>query len=239
MSEGEALVFARCAGFLFRAPGFSHPSVPPPVRAGLAFAIAPALALRVPAADTSRGGFVTALAAELILGAAIGIGASMLYDGAYAGGRAIDDYVGIRSSVPSASFVAPSGFGRVWSLAFTTAFFVLGGYRVALDAFAATFDTLPPGSLLAPAGVYAFALTLPGTLLRAAVLVAAPSIVTALLIQVALAGASRVVARLSTFMLAFPIVFVAAVLTSLAALPAVIGAAAHPWLDLSPLSARR
>jgi hypothetical protein len=33
------LVFARSAGMVFRAPGFSHPSVPPPVRAGLALAL--------------------------------------------------------------------------------------------------------------------------------------------------------------------------------------------------------
>jgi flagellar biosynthetic protein FliR len=238
VSETEALVFARCAGFFFRAPGFSHPAVPAPLRAGLAFAVAPALALRAHSAAGGRA-FVAALAAELLLGAAIGMAASMIYDGAYAGGRAIDDYVGIRASVPSASFVAPSGFGRLWSLAFAAAFFVFGAYRIALDALARSFDTLPPGVLVAAPGLSAFAVALPATLLESALLVAAPSIVTALVIQLALAGASRVVARLSTFVLAFPIVFVAAVLTSLVALPALIGAAANPRVDLTPLRAAR
>jgi flagellar biosynthesis protein FliR len=42
--DAALLVFARCVGFVFRAPGFSHPGVPPPVRAGLALAMTGALA---------------------------------------------------------------------------------------------------------------------------------------------------------------------------------------------------
>ena len=50
--------------------------------------------------------------------------AASLYDGAYAGGRAVDDYVGVKAIAPSVQLVAPSGFGRIWSLAFTGGFFL-------------------------------------------------------------------------------------------------------------------
>ena len=40
MTQTDLLVFARAAGLVARAPGFSHPSVPPMVRAGLALALA-------------------------------------------------------------------------------------------------------------------------------------------------------------------------------------------------------
>jgi flagellar biosynthetic protein FliR len=123
MTATALLVFARCAGFVFRAPGLSHPAVPAPVRAGLALALTIAV---LPAASARAGSgivFISAVALELAIGAAIGIAASILYDGAYAGGRALDDYVGIRGSVPNAQVYAASGFGRIWSLVFTAGFF--------------------------------------------------------------------------------------------------------------------
>ena len=119
MSDGEALVLARCAGFVFRAPGFSHPDVPPALRAGFAFVLSLAFAHGyVAGTSPARGGLIAALASELILGAAIGTAASMLYDGAFSGGRALDDYVGIRASVPNANVAAGAGSSLRLSMTF-------------------------------------------------------------------------------------------------------------------------
>ncbi len=232
-------MFARCAGFAFRAPGFSHPAVPPPLRAGFAYVVSLAYARSFAAAvRTPAEGFVFALAGEALVGAAIGVAASMLYDGAYAGGRALDDYVGIRASVPSADVAAGAGFGRLWSLAFAAAFFALGGDRVALVAFGDSFVRLPPGALLGAGTLQTFAVTLPATLVRAAVFVAGPALALVFVAQVALGIVARLVPRFSTFTLAFPIVFACAVLATLAALPATLGAAGRPWMDLDLLGAR-
>ena len=238
MGDAQLLVFARCAGFVFRAPGFSHPDVPAPVRAGFAYVLSLALAHALAANVRLGSGIVFAVAGETLIGAAIGTAASMLYDGAYAGGRALDDYVGIRASVPSANVSAGAGFGRLWSLAFAAAFFELGGYRVALEAFADTFRTLPPAALVAPAHLQTFGVALPQTLLRAALYVAAPAIGIALVAQFALAVVARVVPRFSTFTLAFPVVFGCVVLATIAALPFVLQAAAAPWWDLGQLRPR-
>jgi flagellar biosynthetic protein FliR len=234
------LVFARCIGFVFRAPGFSHPDVPPPLRAGFAFVLS--LALTHAVAGTARAphdGLAFAVAIETLVGAAIGTAASMLYDGAYAGGRALDDYVGIRASVPSANVAAGAGFGRLWSLAFVTGFFVLGGYRIALEGFAHAFVTLPPGALASSHDLLTFGLTLPATLARAALFVAGPAIAIAFVLQFSLAIVARLVPRLSTFSLAFPIVFAAVLLATIAALPWVLDASGHPWMDLTSLRAPR
>ena len=75
----------------------------------------------------------------LLFGAAIGMTASLLYDAAYAGGRVVDDYVCVRAIAPNLQLVAPSGFGRIWSLVFTGGFFLSGGYRVALTEVGRTF----------------------------------------------------------------------------------------------------
>ncbi len=111
------------------------------VRAGFALVLAIAMLPAVQAVHAPDGlAFVAAIAGDFGIGAAIGIAASVLYDGAYAGGRALDDYVGIRGSVPNAQVFAGAGFGRIWSLVFTAGFFLLGGYRIVIAAFARSFE---------------------------------------------------------------------------------------------------
>jgi len=206
--------------------------VPAPVRAGLALAMTGALAAHMKPVGLDGVAFVAAAVLELTVGAAIGIAASMLYDGAYAGGRALDDYVGIRGSVPNAQVYAPSGFGRIWSLVFTAGFFLLGGYRIAILAFAHTFDIFPPGSVPASRDLFAFAVTLPEGIVEAALLVAGPAIVLVFVAQLALGSLARVTPRFSGFTLTFPIMFGAALLATIAAVPALFEQSAVPWLKL-------
>lgn len=225
------LAFARCAGFVSRAPGFSHPAVPHAVRAGLgavlAIGISPALAH---ARSPDGIAFVVALAAEFGIGAAIGFAASILYDGAYAGGRLLDDYTGIKTAVPNAQVFAPSGFGRIWSLVFTAGFFVLGAYRYVILVFAQSFTRTPPGTLVASHDLYAYAVGLPSTIVEAALLVAGPAIALVFVVQVALGALARVIPRFGSFTLSFPLVFAAALGACIVAIPLMYGLSAHPWL---------
>jgi flagellar biosynthetic protein FliR len=230
--SGTALiVFARCAGFFFRAPGFSHPSVPPTVRAGLAFVLAITLLPAVQAVHAPDGiAFVAALATDFGVGAAIGIAASVLYDGAYAGGRALDDYVGIRGSVPNAQVFASAGFGRIWSLVFTAGFFLLGGYRIVIEAFCRSFESVPPGGAVGARDLYAYAITLPVSIIEAALLVAGPAIALVFVAQIMLGALTRVIPRFAGFTLSFPIVFAMALLATIAAVPVLFGQSAVPWI---------
>lgn len=233
MSGTALLVFARCAGFVFRAPGFSHPSVPPVLRAGfalmLAIAIAPAVrGIRAP----DGAAFALAAAGELGIGAAIGIAASVLYDGAYAGGRALDDYAGIRGSVPNAQLFAASAFGRIWSMLFCTGFFLLGGYRIVIPAFAQSFYRLPPGSMPAARDLYAYAVSLPVSIIEAALLVAGPAIAMVFAAQATLGALTRVIPRFASFTLSFPIVFGLAIVVTLVTIPVLFAVSGVPWLHV-------
>jgi flagellar biosynthetic protein FliR len=236
MTATALLVFARSAGLIFRAPGFSHPSVPPPVRAALALALALAIAPQVRPAAFSGVAFTFAVAGETLLGAAIGTGASLLYDAAYYAGRAIDDYIGVRGSVPNANVTSAQAFGRLWSVVFLAGFFLLDGYVPVVRAFAGSFEQIAPGAFVAPAAWSAFAAALPATIVRAALLIAAPALAAALCVQVALAAVARVVPRLASFSLAFPAVLAAAIVVTLAGIPLFAPMAAHPWL-LAPFGA--
>ena len=230
MTQTTLLVFARSAGLVFRAPGFSHPSVPPPVRAGLALALALIVAPNVHATALDGGIFALAIAGETLLGAAIGTGAALLYDAAYYAGRLVDDYVGVRGSVPSANVTSAQAFGRLWSSVFLAGFFLLDGYVPVVRAFAASFDAVAPGGIVAPGAWSAFAIALPVTIVRGALLIAAPALTVALTVQIALAAIARVVPRLASFSLAFPVAFAAAIVVTLIGIPLFAPLAAQPWL---------
>jgi flagellar biosynthesis protein FliR len=215
------LVFARCAGFVFRAPGFSHPSVPAPLRAGLAVALAMAIVPGLPHLRSAVGDatLLLALLTEFLLGSAIGMTASLVYDGAYAGGRIVDDYVGVKAIAPSLQLVAPSGFGRVWSLAFTGGYFLLGGYRVAVIGFAASFTRIPLGTPLHSHGWSAYVAGFVAAFVVVALQVAAPAVALAFVVQIALGALSRVIPRFGSLTLAFPLAFAAALVATAIAVP--------------------
>ncbi len=230
MSAAGLLVFARCAGFIFRAPGFSHPSVPRTLRAGIALVLALAIAPSIHRVTLDGAALVLAVAFELALGTAIGMSASLLYDAAYTGGRMLDDYVGVKAIAPNVALVAPSGFGRLWSLAFTTGYLLLGAYRPALLGFAGSFTRVQPGAFVDAHAWSAFALTLVTTTVLVAASVAGPAMAIAFVVQVALAVLSRAIPRFSTFTLSFPLVFAAVLVVTAISLPIMVLRAAHPLL---------
>lgn len=205
------------------------------VGCALAFAIAPSAR----AAHAPSGAlFAIAVAAEVLFGAAIGQFASLLYDAAYAGGRVVDDYAGVRAIAPSAQLVAPSGFGRIWSIAFTGGFFLFGAYRIVILAFAQTFRTVPPGVGVTAASVVAYAGALGETMMLAALAVAGPAVALAFVVQVALAAVSRAVPRLGGVTLVSPFVFAAAIAATAISVPTLEGLAAHPYVN-APLQPAR
>ncbi len=233
MTPLYALVFARCAGFVFRAPGFSHSAVPPIVRLGLALVLAIGFAPALHAPSGLAGGsLVLALAMEFAIGALVGLAASVLYEGITAGARALDDYVGIQDSVRFASNAGGEAFSQLWSITFLAAFFVFGGYQLLIEVFANGFSTLPPGALLQPNHVMDLAVSLPSLVIRAALIVAGPGILLGFLAQLALGAVARVIPRFSNFTLTFPIVFAIVLLATLATLPFATSLAGRPWLHV-------
>jgi len=231
------LVFARCAGFVFRAPGFAHPSVPPPLRAGLALAISGAVTSGLSPAHRGIDGaiFAMALLTEFAIGSTIGMTASLVYDAAYAGGRVVDDYVGVKAIAPSLQLVAPSGFGRLWSLAFTGGFFLSGAYRFVVLGFSQSFTRLPVGAAAHASGWGAYAETFAQTFVVTALHVAGPAVALAFVVQIAVGALSRVVPRFASFTLAFPLAFAAALVATVIALPLVAEHRVVPLLAIPGL----
>lgn len=233
MTTVALLAVARAAGLVARSPGFSHPSVPMPVRAGLAVALGLAIAPQV--ADPGALALPElsiAVAANVLVGAAIGFGASLLYDAAYFAGRTIDDYLGVRGSMPNASVTSAQAFGRLWSSVFLAAFVLLDGWVPVVHAFAASFAAIGPRAMPSVAGWAGYTHALAHGVLLAAALVAAPAIAVAASLQLGLAAVTRIIPRLASFTLAFPLVFGAALCVTVVTVPLLVPAGARPWLVL-------
>jgi flagellar biosynthetic protein FliR len=230
MTQLGALVFVRCIGFVSRAPGFSHPSVPVPLRAALAFVLALGLVPALAAGREFAGpSLVAALVFELLVGAAIGFGASVLYEGAAAGGRVLDDYVGIQVANPTATAGSGQSFQQLWGLGFITAFFVLDGYQFIVIALTDSLQSIPPGALVLH-GLGAFALGLPVLVMRAALLVAGPALALGVVASIGLGAIARIVPRFNNFLLTFPVLFAVVLLTTLVMLGPILAQAGKPWL---------
>lgn len=231
----------RCAGFISRAPGFSHKAVPRMVRAALCAVFTIAVAPTVPSLAPERyvgGSFLLAVLSEFAFGATIGYAASILYEGVGSGGAELDDYTGVQGSTGgSASSGAGPGLGKMWSMLFLTVYFITGAYAMPMIAFSEGFHSVPPGSIVKPDQWMTLLTTLPQLTVKAALYVAGPAIAVGLFSQITLGTLGRVIPKFQTQNVSFGVMFFAVLSATLATAPMALPLAARPWLPL-PLPGR-
>jgi len=110
----------------------------------------------------------------------------------------------------------------------------LDGWAIVITTFAQSFASVPPGRLIAANAWSAYAFALPTTIARAALMMAAPAVVVAAVVQLTLGAIARVVPRFSSFTLAFPIIFAATILVTIATVPLLAPLSGRPWM-LAPV----
>lgn len=212
------LVFARGLGFFARAPGFGRQNVPAIVRVAFGFALALAVAPSQPRiVEHDAAAFVVAAACELLTGAAMGIAATLVAEAAGAAARLLDDFVGLRASVPQVA-VAPPGFGGLWSLVFVAGFFALGGIDMLIVAFADSFHIVPLASAANSELLRSLGLSFGAKFARLALELAAPALCVALCIQLGFAALARVIPRFGHLSVAYPLAYAGVLLLAFASL---------------------
>jgi len=212
------LVFARAIGFFARAPGFSRPDVPATVRVGFALALALAVTPSLPrTVERDAQTFAFAAASEALVGTVLGLVATLVAEAVAAAARILDDFVGLRASVPQIAVAAP-GFGGLWSLVFTASFFSLGGMDALVVAFAHSFGIVPTGSTANGELLRAAGLRFAAPFARLALELAAPGLCVALCVQLGLAVLARVVPRFGHLSLAYPVAYAGVLLVAFASL---------------------
>ena len=203
------LVFVRVGGLLAAAPFFSRPFIPVPVKVMLAVLLAFVLAGfaegPLPPHVDQPIGFVLALVMEAGTGVLLGFGAQFVFFAVQTAGEAL----GFQMSLGLAQAYDPAGagsanpLGRILSLAFLLIFLLLNGPAHLIKALTLSLEVVPLGGARLDAGG-ALLIQWTGAFFATALRLAAPFMVSLLLLDTALGIFARVIPQADLFAISLP-----------------------------------
>lgn len=211
-----AMVSARVVGVLMVAPLWSMQAVPTRVRGAAAVVIALMLLPAAAATPIDLTGPLPmlALAAEFLVGLAIGLTAAFFTHGLTVAAEVVSLQMGLSlgAALGGMTDVGTPGIGQFYGQGALVVFATLGGPLLIVAALGASLRALPPGSAMAAHEGSVALLAMSGSVFTSAVRVAAPVMVALLVTNLALAVLNRAVPQLNTMMVAVPITVVVGLL---------------------------
>lgn len=238
---GLLMVMLRITGLLASSQVLGGGLVPWRVRIALALATSLLLAPVVPPAAPffGAGDLILAGAAELLLGLAVGLTASLFIHGVRMAGQV----AGIQMGLGFSALVDPQSGERTTVLArwlgLTAWLVVLGcnGHLVLLRGLAESFSWLPPGSASRSLARVVAGVPMAGAqLFLTAVVVAAPALAVVLLLNVGMALLARAAPQLHILVIGFIITIVVGVTTLAFSLGGLAGQFRDGYLRLANLA---
>jgi flagellar biosynthesis protein FliR len=202
------LVGARVGGVLLIAPVFSSRTVPMMLRTGLLVLLVLLIhpvALAAPGAEPVLT--AATLAAETLIGFAIGLGAALFVGAAEAAGDLLAVQMGLSgaASLDPLTMHSVPVLGQFCSLFAVTLMLAVDGHLLMIDSLAASLSYLPPGAPIdAPAGLGAM-VSLGSTLFLLGLRFAAPVVAVVLIANASLAVLGRAAPQLNVIQVAFPV----------------------------------
>jgi flagellar biosynthesis protein FliR len=211
------LVSIRLGPMLILAPVLGSTAIP--VRARVLFALA--LSAMVVASTrtvwqldlTSCAALVSAALAELVIGAALAFGLLAAFAAFLFGGRLLDLQIGfgVASLIdPSTRGQAPL-VGTLLNLVATAVFFAADGHHVLIRGVARSLDRFPPGTSLSSLQVDALVAQF-GVVFAYGLAIVAPAVFALLLLDVAMAVATRTMPQMNVFVVSMPLKIVVGLL---------------------------
>ena len=204
------LVFARLGAAVMLLPGLGEQEIPPTIRLALGLALLalllPPLAPGLPPAPADGAEAVRLIAQEAAIGIWLGGLARILALALAMAGQAVAMLIGLQGVLvtdPSLGAQA-TALGRAFGL--MTAVLVLSGglYAIALRALAESYAVLPAGAPL-PTGLAAESIAAAGAAsLDLALRLAAPFVIAAVVLNIALGLLARLAPQVQTFFIAIP-----------------------------------
>lgn len=216
------LVGARVSGLMLLAPSLSATIVPRLVKVGLivlfTVLMQPAVLPLAEQAVLSPG----AIAGEVLVGLAIGLGAALIVGAAETAG----DLMAVQIGLSGTAILDPMDNSQLPSLGVFTRLFAvtllltMGLHEVMLRALAESFVAMPPGAARDLAGGLEALVGSGSTLFLLGLRFAAPVIAVVLLVNVALAILSRAAPQFNLLSVSFPIQIALGLFALAATLPA-------------------
>lgn len=216
------LVGTRVSGMMLVAPSFSTTAVPRLVRVGCVVLLTVLLQPAVLPLTQSAVLTPAALAAEVLIGLAIGLGAALIVGAAEMAGDVMAVQIGLSGSaildpLDTTQIPVLGVFLRMFAV---TLLLTLNLHAVMLNALADSFTTLVPGRAVSLTGGLEALVASGSALFAIGVRFAAPVIAVVLLANVALAILSRAAPQINLLSVSFPVQIALGLFALAAALPA-------------------
>jgi flagellar biosynthesis protein FliR len=216
------LALVRATAWIFTSPPFNGNVIPTTVKAGLAAALALAIAphIKDPHLSLDTAPFIGALLSQVLIGLALGMLTQLLVGAISAAGSFIDLFAGysLAAVYDPLSGHQASTFGRLYELVATTLLFATNAHLLLVNGFFRSFDAIP-ASGVTPATVSKLLTDNLGVFLVAAIEVAGPVLACLFLAEITLGLLARAAPSLNVFSLAFPLRVAVALLVVAIALP--------------------
>lgn len=198
----------RASAWLVFCPPFNSRTIPAPVKALLAVAIAlpmlPKLVGQVPETDT--GPIMVAVAEQVVIGVALGFITALFFAAIQVAGDLIDTFGGFSLAFAFDPFGTSqsSVFGRFYNIVAMTLLFATDLHQLILRGFLETYDILPLNGALSLASLNRVITEGLAHIFLAGLQIAGPLIAVLFLTDIAFGLLNRVAPALNAFSLGFP-----------------------------------
>lgn len=229
-------VFLRISGVLLVAPVFGAAVVPVRVKLVLALTCAVAMAPGLPmppVLDPFSADGLLAVAAQLLIGLAIGFVAQSVFDALVLAGQLIASTMGLgfASMLDPTRGAATPVVGQFYVVLGLLLYLAMDGPLVLLGTVANSFHWLPVGAAAFDRPALALLAGWGSQLFAAGLLIALPAVVALLLVNIAMGVVSRAAPQLNLFAVGFPVSLLAGFAVMVLALPALEGAFGRLFLQ--------
>lgn len=203
------LVSARMSGLFLIAPLWSQQAVPKSVRAALVIVLSAAMLPTVATATLPSEWMLLPLplAAELIIGLAIGMSGAIFMWGIALAGEVMSLQMGLNlgQAIGLAEAAAPSGVGELKTMLVLVLYLSLDGHLILLQGLGDSFRVIAPGGAISYTEGSRALVVLTGTVFETGLRAAAPVTAALLLVNFGLAILNKAVPQLNAMSMAFPI----------------------------------
>jgi len=208
---GFMLVIARLSGLFLIAPVFSSAMIPTRIKVMALFTlgatIAPIISTKSPAVPTDILALGLLMGMEVLVGLAIGFAVSIVFSAVQVGASLIDTSIGFSMAtlIDPTNNAQASVLGSFYSIVATLAFLAVNGHHWLLAGFTRSYDTIALGERPDMEQMLANLFVTFGQLFALAFQIAAPVLVTLLLVDVVLGIVARVVPQMNVFFVGIPL----------------------------------
>ncbi|MCG8530558.1 MAG: flagellar biosynthetic protein FliR [Desulfovibrionales bacterium] len=205
------LTLMRLSLVVFLLPFFDGKVIPRSVKASvclvLTMAVFPTLSLKAAAFPTHPFDIAILLLSEILLGLTLGLAVKFIFAGIQTGGQVIGFQMGF-SMLTLANPASGEQAGITSILLYQVSFIVFiaaNGHLYLIKALTESFDLIPPGELILSAKLGQQILSLSLNMFILAIKVAAPVMVSLMLVELTLGLMGRAAPQMNLLMLGFPV----------------------------------